>query len=87
MLDKDGTDVGQIKLSVDGKAVRIEAFTPADDEVRESALRQLATYVRKHYPEADRILVETDQPGPYLNVNFVQDDLQMPDQLMKLIRY
>ncbi|WJP97607.1 GNAT family N-acetyltransferase [Macrococcus bovicus] len=87
MLDKDGTDVGQIKLSVDGKAVRIEAFTPADDEVRESALRQLATYVRKHYPEADRILVETDQPGPYLNVNFVQDDLQVPDQLMKLIRY
>ncbi|GGB12233.1 GNAT family N-acetyltransferase [Macrococcus hajekii] len=87
VLDKNGENAGHIMLKIEGQAAEITDFNPIDDEVRESALRQLATFVRKHYPDVDRLKVETNEPGPYLNVNFVQADPDHADQLMKLIKY
>ncbi|TDL95422.1 GNAT family N-acetyltransferase [Macrococcus carouselicus] len=87
LLDKDGENVGHIMLAIQKNIARISEFTPADDEIRESALRQLATFVRKYYPEVDRLQVETDEAEPYLNGNFVQVDPADPRHLIKLIKY
>ncbi|WP_424960630.1 N-acetyltransferase family protein [Macrococcus lamae] len=87
ILEKDGEATGHIKLEIEGKTAYITAFETADAAVRESALRQLATFVRKTAAEVEQLVVRTDEPEDYLNANFVHMDQQEPDVLTKLIRY
>ncbi|UTH13567.1 GNAT family N-acetyltransferase [Macrococcus equipercicus] len=86
-LEKDGTAVGRIKLDVQGDTAYIITFEADDAAVRESALRQLSTFVRKNEPDVLKLVVKTAEPDEYLNANFVHMDQQEPDVLTKLIQY
>ena len=87
ILEKDGEPAGRIKLDIEGETAYITSFEADDAAVRESALRQLATFVRKHQPDVLKLVVSTNEPDDYLNANFVHMDQQEPDVLTKLIKY
>lgn len=87
LLSRDGEDAGIINMEVEGDTARITSFEPVDEAVQEGALKQLATYVRKHEPEVIKIVIETTNHEPFLNTNFVQMDIDRPDELTKLIKY
>lgn len=86
VLQRDGIESGHISLVINGDTAVINEFQAEDDAVRESALRQLATFIRKHYAEISRITVETGHQEEYMKAGFVQME-QNSHQLSKLIRY
>ncbi|MCU7558131.1 GNAT family N-acetyltransferase [Macrococcus capreoli] len=90
-LLKDEDEVGTLELTVDGKVAVLKAMNIKEDveTIRENVLRQIATFVRKHYEAV--VQIEADVPDAlidvYLNNNFVAMDSDRPNYLTKLIRY
>ncbi|MCE4957569.1 GNAT family N-acetyltransferase [Macrococcoides caseolyticum] len=90
-LLKDEDEVGTVELAVNDKVAVLKAMNILEDveTIRENVLRQIATFVRKHYQ--DVVQIEADVPEDlmdvYLNNNFVAMDVERPHYLTKLIRY
>jgi len=90
-LLKDEKEVGTVDLEVDGDIATLKAMdiTEDVDVIHENVLRQIATFVRKHFKDVIRIEVEVPENlrDVYLNNNFVPMDAEHPHHLTKLIRY
>lgn len=91
LLMKDDKQVGTVDLEVTGERAVIKGMDIAEDgtTIRENTLRQIATYVRKHYADVIKIEVQVSDAlkDVYLNNNFVAMDATRPNDLTKLIRY
>lgn len=85
-LLKDGEDAGFIEMQVDGDTAEIVNLNIQEQVVVEGALRQLATFIRKHEQEVNKIIVTTDNKEEYLKANFVSMDAD-DSTLTKLIKY
>ncbi|WP_414042270.1 GNAT family N-acetyltransferase [Macrococcus animalis] len=90
-LLKDDQEVGTIVLEVNGEIAMLKEMDIKEDvdTIRENVLRQIATFIRKHYKEVIQIEVDVpkDLTDIYLNNNFVPMDADHPNYLTKLIRY
>lgn len=90
-LLKDEKEVGTVDLEVDGDIATLKAMDIIEDVdvIHENVLRQIATFVRKHFKGVIRIEVEVPENlrDVYLNNNFVPMDAEHPHHLTKLIRY
>lgn len=91
LLLKDEKEVGTVSLEVNDKVAVLTAIDIEEDVdvIYENVLRQIATFVRKHYKAV--VQIEADVPKTlqdiYLKNNFVPMDADHPNYLTKLIRY
>ncbi|WP_414053160.1 N-acetyltransferase family protein [Macrococcus equi] len=90
-LLKDERQVGSVDIEVKDNVALLKAMDIKEDAetIRENVLRQIATFVRKHYQNVVRIEADVSEAlmDIYLNNNFVAMDANRPNYLTKLIRY
>lgn len=90
-LKKDNVHVGAVEFTVEGNRAQLLSMTIDEDEtvIRENVLRQIATFMRKHFDKVDKIevVVPDELINMYLKNNFVPMDAAQPNHLTKLIRY
>ncbi|RXK17580.1 GNAT family N-acetyltransferase [Macrococcus sp. DPC7161] len=86
----DGKTIGHAGIREMGDTIEIVSLDIHEnhDAVKENFIRQIATYVRKHYKAVKKIEVNVESNmDVYLKNNFVAMDESNKNRLTKLIRY